>query len=73
MLKIDDLYNIAAAIDDAGYGGAPIEILIHVPSKDIMEKVNEEYFYANNGDGTPPDVDTVEVSVGDVKFRYIIA
>jgi hypothetical protein len=66
-----DLYAIQEALEDAGYGDCGLEVLIKVRTRDILNKVNEEFYYSSNDGGTPPDnVNKIVVTVKGVKFRY---
>ena len=73
VLKLDDLMKIEAAISEAGYGNDPLEITMKVRSEEVLKKVNEEYYYNGNKDGVPPEADEVDVSIGNVHFRYVVA
>lgn len=71
LLNSDDLEKISDLLEENGYGQSNITIVINVRSKDILSRINEDYFYRNNESGTPPEVDEVNVTVGNVKFKYV--
>ena len=72
LLTKEDIYTIQELLDDAGYGDCGLEILIKVRTRDILNKVNEEFYYGSEGNESAPpdDVDKVVVVMGGVKFRY---
>jgi hypothetical protein len=70
--KIDDLAKIQEAIFDAGYADYGIEVVINVRSHEILEKVNEEFFYSSGNSGNPQDVDVVNVDIGGLNFKYVV-
>lgn len=72
LLTSEDLEKIASLLEDGGYGTSDIMIVINVQSQGILDKINEDFFYRNNQEGTPPKVDEVKVSVGNVNFKYVV-
>ena len=72
MLNTDDLEKISELLEDNGYGQSNLTVVIPVQSKSILSRINDDFFYRNNQDGTPPDVDEINVSVGNVRFKYIV-
>ena len=72
VLKLDDLAKIYGALDEEGYGDSGLEIVIRVRSKEILSKVNEEFYYENSKEGEPPEVDEVNVQIGGINFKYIV-
>lgn len=72
VLKLDDLARIYAAIDDEGYGDCGLEIILRVRNKEILNKVNEQFYYEDRKEGTPPDTDEVIVTIGGMTFKYIV-
>ncbi len=73
VLKLDDLYKIQTAIVEAGYPNDRFEVTMEVRSDEVLKKVNEEYYYNGNKEGVPPEVDEVDVCIGNVHFKYVVA
>lgn len=71
LLTESDLKKIAELLEENGYGEHDIQIVINVKSPGILSRINDDFFYRNNQEGTPPDVDEVNVTVGNTKFKYI--
>ena len=71
LLTSNDLEKIASMLNENGYGDSNITIVINVKSKNALSRINEDFFYRNNQEGTPPDVDEVNVDVGGTHFKYI--
>lgn len=72
VLKLEDLAKIYAAIDEEGYGDSGLEIILRVRSKEILDKVNEQFYYEDRKEGTPPDTDEVIVTIGGTTFKYVV-
>ena len=72
VLKSDDLEKIAALLSDNGYKDSNITIVINARTKDILDRVNEDFFYRNNQEGTPPDVNEVNVDINGIHFKYVV-
>ena len=71
LLNSNDLEKIASILEENGYGNSNITVVINVRTKGVLSRINEDFFYRNNVDGTPPDVDEVNVDVGEIHFKYI--
>lgn len=72
VLRTEDLFKIESLLSEEGYGDCGLEIVIRVRSKEILDRVNEEFYYSNNKEGTPPDVDDVNVLIGGTRFKYVV-
>ena len=72
MLNAEDLEKISELLEDNGYGQSNVIVVIPVQSKSILSRINDDFFYRNNEEGTPPDVDEVNVKVGNVRFKYMV-
>ena len=46
---------------------------MEVRSDEVLKKVNEEFYYNGNKEGVPPEVDEVDVCIGNVHFKYVVA
>lgn len=71
ILTLEDLYKIQALLEDEGYGDIDLDITVGL-KKSAFNKVNEEFYYMNNKEGTPPDVEEIEVKIGHVNFKYVM-
>lgn len=72
VLTISDLEKIASMLNDEGFGESNLTVIIKVRNKDILSRINDDFFYRNNAEGTPPDVDEVNVAMGGVNFKYVV-
>ena len=72
ILTMDDLLKIQALLSEEGYGECRLKITIPVRNTQTLARVNEEFYYKNNKEGTPPDVEVVDVNVGNINFEYIV-
>ena len=72
ILNGEDLEKISNLLEDNGYGQSNIVILIKVKNKEAISRINDDFFYRNNEEGTPPDVDEINVKVGNVSFKYVV-
>ena len=58
-------------MEDEGYGDIDLDITVGL-KKSSFDRVNEEFYYMNNKEGTPPDVEEIEVTIGHVNFKYVL-
>ncbi len=72
IITIDDLNKITDLLIENNYGAYGITISIPVRSKEILSRINDDFYYRNNGEGTPPDVEEINVEISGIKFRYYI-
>lgn len=71
ILTLEDLYKIQAILEEEGYGNIDLDISLNL-RKPAFDKVNEEFYYMSNKEGTPPDVEKIEVKIGHVNFKYVL-
>ena len=72
LLTSTDLEKISEILTDNGYGDYDLCVVIKVQNKNSLSRINDDFFYRNNSEGTPPDVDEVNVDVGGVHFKYVV-
>lgn len=74
-LKYDDAIKIARFLVENKYDKYGLTILSEFPSKDILNKVNEEFFYRVNKDTDekPIQCEEVNVSIEGINFKYILS
>lgn len=77
MIVYEDLLKISEALREIGYGEEDFEIAIPVLTKERMQKVNEEIFYAVSKDNNEQqelsrNVDEININVGNIRFRYFL-
>lgn len=75
VLTIEDLGLISNFFFDNALGDGNIVIEICVDDKETLKKVNEDFFYRLNKNGTLPkneDVSDVKVDIGDIHFKYVV-
>ncbi len=70
VLTLLDISNIANFFAENGYGG--LEVVVKVETQEMLDKVNEQFFYSNNQEGSPESVPVVNVNVGDTHFKYVV-
>ena len=73
--NIEDVLNIADVIQRGGYS-SNITVCIGVETKEILDKVNEDFFYRfttrENYEALDPDVTEVNIKIGGIGFKYYI-
>jgi len=74
ILGYEDVTKIAQLLHDNGIDGSNIIIVNKVRTQEILNKVNEEYFYrANpNTEIVPDQCDEVNINVNGFAFRYVV-
>lgn len=74
--RYEDLLPLTEFISEKYPSFYPISIVITLPKeKQILEKINEDYFYRLNPEGKKEDIRTdieeVIVNIGGIKVKYV--
>ena len=72
ILTADDLEKIAGLLEENGYIDKNITVVINVKNKETLSRINDDFYYRNNQEGVPPDVDEVNVTVSNTRFKYVV-
>ena len=78
ILRGEDLSEIASWLIENGYSDANLKILIRVKDKQMLQNINDDYFYrfAHNDDTTDKnanrDADQIDVNIGGIDFQYVV-
>ena len=67
-----DLSKMAQILEENGFNSPSITVVINVKSKEVLSRINDDYFYRNNPEGNPPEVDEVNVEIGNIRFKYVV-
>lgn len=73
--KIENLTKITEIINEEGLEGMNIEIKMHIPSKTLLNKINEEFFYRDGltcDNEKIEDVDNIIININNVTFNLTI-
>lgn len=70
ILTLSDLFEIEKFFSKNGYGG--IEVVIKVETQEMLNKINEQFYYDSNQEGSPESVPVVNVNIGSTLFKYIV-
>jgi hypothetical protein len=75
--RLNDFFELATLLNDT-YSGMDISNMTieFALSPGILQKINEELFYRNNGEnsivyGKPEETDEVNINIGNIKFRCV--
>lgn len=74
ILKQNDLQEIASFLIEKGYDQSDITILIDVKTKQMLNRISDDYFYRNAVDKSeepPTDNEEININIGEVKFKYV--
>ena len=73
VLKQEDILKISDFLTKNGYSGLDIELTNYVESQEVLNKVNEEFFYRSEehdkGDFNS-ECDGVDIECDGVKFKF---
>jgi hypothetical protein len=72
IVKFADLIKLSKILSDNGFSNKGISIAIEVKNKTILNKINEDIFFRNGGEGKVDEVDEIDINVNGVNFKYII-
>lgn len=72
IVKFVDLIKLSKILSDNGFSNKGISIAIEVKNKTILNKINEDIFFRNGGEGKVDEVDEIDINVNGVNFKYII-
>lgn len=70
ILTLSDLSEIENFFSKNGYCG--IEVVIKVETQEMLNKINEQFYYTNNQEGSPEYAPVVNVNIGNTLFKYIV-
>ena len=74
VLDYQDLMEIAGFLINNKYDESGISIELPLDSEELLNKINEDFFYRQAGKGENEkineNVDEVIVNVGGINFRY---
>ena len=72
----DDMMKIVGFFLENGYGDYGITVETEIPTKDMLDRLNEDFFYRyvkDKDEDIKPDYgDVVNVNMNGIKFRYKI-
>jgi hypothetical protein len=74
VLEYADLMEIAGFLINNKYDTAGISVEIPLDSDEMLEKINEDFFYRIEGNNAKlnTNVNEVIVNVGGINFRYFV-
>lgn len=70
ILTLSDLFEIEKFFSKNGYSG--IEVVIKVETQEMLNKINEQFYYTINQEGFPESDSVVCVNIRDTLFKYIV-
>lgn len=73
ILRIEDIKKITRFLIENGYDKYGLQIVTEIDDHDLLEKINEEYFYGLGGKDEkemPAVTDEIHINVGGVIYAY---
>ena len=70
-LKLEDLIKISTIVGEE-YPESEFTVIMKVPNKATLDRINEDYYYRQNKEGEPESVDRVDIELGKLHFIYAI-
>ena len=72
IFNLDAVMKTADALYDNGFDIEGVTVIVPVTDRELLQKANEDFHYRLHPDGElQKDVDTVDLKVGKVFFRYV--
>lgn len=75
LFKIEEVAKIASVLNEKGYSNQGFDIVIPVPNIELLNKINEELYYKNNGKESGFDierVDEINLNIYGISFKYVV-
>lgn len=74
IIKYDDVLKIASFLKENGYDKYGLTISSVIETKDMLNKINEDFYYRiyGNNNEKPMYSDEINISVEGINFNYIL-
>jgi len=76
VLNFEDVIDIAQFLVERGLNNNGITISVELESKELLDKINEDFFYRiTNGENykaLDPDITEVNLNIEGIDFKYYI-
>ena len=72
IVKFTDLIKLSKILADNSFSNKGISISIEVKNKVILNKINEDIFFRNGGEGKVEEVDEIDINVNGINFKYVV-
>lgn len=74
VVKLDELIKLSTILKENDFSNKNLEIIVNVKSSELLNKINEEIYFKNKTDNSPPltHVDEIILNMNGIKFKYIV-
>lgn len=72
IVKFSDIIKISKILSENNFSNKDISIAIEVKNKIVLNKINEDIFFRNGGEGKVEEVDEIDINVNGINFKYIV-
>ncbi len=72
IVKFSDIIKISKILSENNFSNKGISIAIEVKNKIVLNKINEDIFFRNGGEGKVEEVDEIDINVNGINFKYIV-
>lgn len=72
IVKFSDIIKISKILSENNFANKGISIAIEVKNKIVLNKINEDIFFRNGGEGKVEEVDEIDINVNGINFKYIV-
>lgn len=72
IVKFSDIIKISKILSENNFSNKGISIVIEVKNKIVLNKINEDIFFRNGGEGKVEEVDEIDINVNGINFKYIV-
>lgn len=67
--ELNSLYNVFM---EAKFPVDNIEVVIKVPTSDLLNRINSDFYYRNGGEGEIDYTEEINVNVNNLKVKYTL-
>lgn len=69
---LEDITKISQLLSENSLDNENITIVISVPNYDLLNRINEDLFYRNGGEGSIERIDGINIHINNINFKYVI-
>lgn len=70
FLTLSELNDLNEIIVNSSFNDTEMSITFHVPTQEILDKLNETFFYTNNKEGNPEKAKEINLTFGNDNVTY---
>lgn len=74
IVKLEDVIKMSTLLSENGFSDKNIEVILKVKTNELLNKINEDIYYKNKTNDSPPlgHTDEIILNVNGITFKYIV-